>query len=87
MIVDGSQVKKMAGVSQSKSGNVWIYDIVHCLHWLHLEPTHTYMPCSTVGGTVLRHLSADAPPPLSRYSPGQPPHRPQLSLSLMVVPG
>jgi hypothetical protein len=69
MMVDGTQVHKVERVSQSKSGNVWIYStnctgytwspltlsttlsalatrgahspsLPHCLHWLHLEPTH-----------------------------------------------
>jgi hypothetical protein len=35
---DGIQVEKVAVASQSKSSNVWISK--HCLHWLHLEPTH-----------------------------------------------
>jgi hypothetical protein len=66
-------VHKVGTVSQSKSGNVWIYStvctgytwspltycttlsvlaalgahsptVLHCLYWLHLEPTHLVDP-------------------------------------------
>jgi hypothetical protein len=44
LLVDGIQVHNVMAVNQSKSGNVWIYNTLCTLHWLHLEPTHLVHP-------------------------------------------
>jgi hypothetical protein len=36
----GSKWEKTTTASQSKSSNKRCADLKHCLHWLHLEPTH-----------------------------------------------
>jgi hypothetical protein len=38
MMVDGIQVEKVTAVSQSKVKYCMVLE--HCLHWLHVEPTH-----------------------------------------------
>jgi hypothetical protein len=38
--VDGIQVHKVETVSQSTEQAGQCMDLEHCLHWLHLEPTH-----------------------------------------------
>jgi hypothetical protein len=49
-------VYKVEAVSQSKSSIVCV-DLEHCLHWLHLEPTH-YVYISTVLLPALATLGA-----------------------------